>query len=225
TITKGASTTLTFEYEGSLVGAEDSPVEGLKLAYVGEDITCLLYAGRWFPVTGYGMDRFTAVINITAPTGITVVGSGSTSAAKPAAAGKAVTSFNWQKPSFPGTIVAGNFTDNVYSGGGVHVYVTAEKKDYAQAYGEFAAKQMEFFSSLYGPPLSPVLKVVELPDDTVPAAWAPEIAALASRDISAKTNYRLLADTVAHQWWGGVVSPATKEDWWLTEGGARASEM
>jgi len=38
-------------------------VDGLKLAYIGEDVTYLLYAGRWFPVVNYGMDRFTAAIN------------------------------------------------------------------------------------------------------------------------------------------------------------------
>ncbi len=225
TLIKGTSTTLTFEYEGALASADDSPVEGLKLAYIGEDITFLLYAGRWFPVTNYGIDRFTSAINITAPAGTVVVGSGSTSAAKPAGAGKTVTSFSWQKPSFPGTIIAGPFTDNVFSGGGVHVYVLPDKKQFAQGYAEFATKQMEFFSSLYGPAPSPVLKLVQLPDDTVPAAWAPEIAALATRDIVEKTNYRLLADAVAHQWWGESVSPASKDDWWLAEGGARAAEM
>jgi hypothetical protein len=90
-LTKGTSTTLTFEYEGALSSADDSPVEGLKLAYIGEDTSYLLYSGRWFPVTNYGIDRFTSTINITAPTGTVVVGSGSTSAAKPAAAGKSVT--------------------------------------------------------------------------------------------------------------------------------------
>jgi len=30
--------------------------------------------------------------------------------------------------------------------------------------------------------------------------WAPEIAALATRDISEKTNYRFLADAIGHQW-------------------------
>src|SRR5215467_12430647 len=108
-IPKGATSTLTFEYEGALANADDSPVEGLKLAYVGEDISYLLYAGRWFPITNYGIDRFTAAINITAPQGTLVVGSGSTSAPKPGAGGKTVTSFNWQKPSFPGTIIAGPF--------------------------------------------------------------------------------------------------------------------
>src|SRR5215469_4771825 len=79
-IPKGTSSTLTFEYEGALANADDSPVEGLKLAYIGEDISYLLYAGRWFPITNYGIDRFTATVNITAPQGTLVVGSGSTSA-------------------------------------------------------------------------------------------------------------------------------------------------
>jgi hypothetical protein len=224
-LSKGATTTLTFEYEGALATADDSPVEGLKLAYIGEDITYLLYAGRWFPVTNYGMDRFTAAINITAPEGTVVVGSYSTAAPKPAGAGKTVTSFNWQKPSFPGTIIAGPFTDNVFSGGGMHVYVLPDKKQYAAAYQDFAIKAMEYFSSIYGPAPSPLLKIVQLPDDTVPAAWAPEIVALATRDFTAKTNYRLLANAIAHQWWGETISPASKDDWWLAEGGARASEM
>ena len=66
---------------------------------------------------------------------------------------------------------------------------------------------------------------MELPDDTVPMWWAPEIAALATRDISEKTNYRFLADAIGHQWWGATVSPASKDDWWLMDGGARDSEM
>src|SRR5258708_8702234 len=96
-IPKGTVTTLTFEYEGSLANADDSPVEGLKLAYIGEDVTYLLYSGRWFPVTNYGIDRFTAAINITAPVGTTVIGSGSTAPARPGTAGQVVGLFPWQK--------------------------------------------------------------------------------------------------------------------------------
>ena len=47
---------------------------------------------------------------------------------------------------------------------------------------------------------------------------------LAGRAITEKTNYRLLANTIAHQWWGVSVSPASKEDWWLTDGFSRYSE-
>ncbi|MDP9266979.1 MAG: peptidase M1, partial [Acidobacteriota bacterium] len=69
-LNKGQSSQLNFEYEGLLSDADDSPVEGLKLAHVGEDGTYLLYAGRWFPLAGYGVDRFTATINVTVPAGM-----------------------------------------------------------------------------------------------------------------------------------------------------------
>jgi hypothetical protein len=223
-LTKGATSTITFDYEGKLANADDSPVEGLKLAYIGEDVTYLLYPGRWFPVTNYGIDRFTASINVTAPAGTTILGSGATGAPKNTGA-KTAASFSWQKLSFPGSIIAGPFTETIGSGGNVRVYTSAAKKAFAPTYADTAGKELEFFSNLYGPAPSPSLKVVELPDDTVPSWWAPEIAALASRNITDKVNYRLLADTIAHQWWGVTVSPASKDDWWLMDGGARQSEM
>jgi len=225
TIPKGTTTTLTFEYDGALANADDSPVQGLKLAYIGDDAIYLLYPARWFPVLNYGIDRFTSEINLTAPVGTIILGSGEAPATGRAAAGKTSATFRWTKPSFPGTIIAGKFTRIDSQNGNLHFYSSGDKSKFAAAYVDMAQKELEYFSTLYGPPPSPILNIVELPDDTVPTWWAPEIAALASRDISEKTNYRLLADTIAHQWWGGVVSPASKEDWWLADGGARDSEM
>ena len=75
-VAKDSSTTLTFEYEGVLDSADDSPVQGLKLAYIGDDTSYLLYAGRWFPVNAYGINRFTATMNITVPAHMIVIGSG-----------------------------------------------------------------------------------------------------------------------------------------------------
>jgi len=227
TLNKGDSTTLTFDYEGTLANAEDSPVEGLKLAIVNDDTTYLLYAGRWFPVIDYGTDRFTATINVTVPAFQKVIGSGRTGAPKVAGPGKATYTFEWTKPSFPGTIIAGNFMETVTSNGGLtlHTFVKPDKKQFAQAYAETAAKEFEFYSSLYGPPPSTTLNLVELPDDTVRMAWAPEIAGIASRDISDKTDYRLVADAVAHQWWGSSVSGATRSDYWIVDGFSRESEV
>ncbi|HEY1272404.1 MAG TPA: M1 family aminopeptidase, partial [Terriglobales bacterium] len=91
-------------------------------------------------------------------------------------------------------------------------------------YATTAVKEFTYFTTLYKPFSSPVLRVVELPDDTVPSAWAPEIAAIASRSISQKINYRLLANTIAHQWWGGLVSPASRDSWWLEDGFSRYAE-
>ena len=85
-------------------------------------------------------------------------------------------------------------------------------------------QEFTYFITLYGLPPSQKLNVVELPGDTLPYAWAPEIAGLAGPSITEKTNYRLLANAIAHQWWGVSVSPATKDDWWLSDGFSRYSE-
>ncbi len=283
-MTKGQSTTLTFDYEGALLSVEDSPVQGLKLAYIGDPVSYLLYAGRWFPMANYGTNRFTSVINVSVPAGYTVIGSGgSAPAGAVTTAIKATTeepekeptltrrsqaaekssaqatrksttrqrsktapkteekaapgvqtkipggqtfTFAWTKPSFPGTIFVGKFDHQQFSEGGakVHVYFLSDKKGLAATYADTASREMAYFTTIYGIPPSPTLKLVEIPDDTVPSAWAPEIAALATRAISEKVNYRLLANTVAHQWFGADVSPATRNDWWIMDGGARYSE-
>lgn len=292
-MTKGQSTTFTFEYEGTLLSVDDSPVQGLKLAYIGDPVSYLLYAGRWFPMSGYGTDRFTATMNVSVPAGYTVIGSGGevpagtvSSAIKPAAEeppakteGKAPTltrrkpaaeekapvkkmtaaqraaerrkaaaaakaeksaapavqtkipggktfTFAWTKPSFPGSIFIGKFEEQKFSEGGanVFVYFLPDKKGFAANYAETASKEMGYFTTLYGVPMSPTLKLVQLPDDTVPSTWAPEIAGIATRAISEKIEYRLLANTIAHQWFGVMISPATRNDWWIMDGGARYSE-
>src|SRR3984957_16009010 len=109
-MSKGATSTLTFVYEETLSGTEESPVEGLKVASIGDPISYLLYAGRWFPMVGYLTDRFTAEIHVSIPAGYRVVGSGSTGSPRSASGGMEY-SFNWTKPSFPGTIIAGKFNE------------------------------------------------------------------------------------------------------------------
>jgi tetratricopeptide (TPR) repeat protein len=257
---KDSSTTLTFDYDGVLQNADESPVQGLKLAYVGDDTSYLLYAGRWFPLVNYGINRFTSTIHVTVPAHFTVVGSGTETVASGGAArveekkeeepvklsrrkakrtepaetssGVAVSgptrtfTFVSDKASFPGTIIAGVFNESKYNEGGVDetVYFKPVHQELAAQYATTASKEFTYFTTLYNPFGSPTLRVVEIPDDTVPAAWAPQVAAIASRSINQKINYRLLANTIAHQWWGASVSPASKDDWWLSDGIARYSE-
>jgi tetratricopeptide (TPR) repeat protein len=265
-MSKGQEATLTFDYEGIVTSADDSPVPGLRLAYVGDPIAYLLYSGRWFPVTNFGIDRFTARLRISVPQEYTVVASGgaaisdknaeeqavasggsnapklqtrqksgvktkqpnspATSAAPRFEPGMKTFSFAWSKPSFPGTVVIGRFVDTPVSEAGltVHVYFLKDKTELAEQYGEMVAKELGFFITVYGVPISSELKLVELPDDSVPTAWGPEVAGIAARNINAKVNYRLLANAVAHQWFGTIVSPATRNDWWIQDGGARYSE-
>jgi predicted negative regulator of RcsB-dependent stress response len=261
-LAKGQTKVLIFQYEGVLQNGDDSPVQGLTLAKVDDDISYLLYAGCWFPMAGYGTNRFTSTISVTVPAGFVVIGSGKESAGKPLAlegelspappaltpssrsherrvvspkreapaapvlpGGKTFT-FTWDRPSFPGTIIAGRFDQNLVNAGGLNmrVYFKPEHKDLVSTYAETATREFQFFSLQYGMPMSTSVKLVELPNDTLNSAWAPEIAALAGRAISQKVNYRLLANNLAHQWWGVMVSPATRDDWWLSDGFARYSE-
>src|SRR5712672_1450279 len=130
-LAKDASTTLTFEYEGSLETADDSPVPGLKLAYVGDDTSYLLYAGRWFPVTGYGLNRFTSTISVNVPSHMLVIGGGKSTvndnaaSKKPGSNGLPTKNFTFvsTKPSFPGTIVAGVFQEHKSDEAGIDLHV------------------------------------------------------------------------------------------------------
>ena len=233
---KNTSTTFTFDYEGTLENADDSPVQGLKLAYVGPDTSYLFYSGLWFPVAGYGLNRFTSTISVTVPAHMVAIGSGKDSmpekagekklTAGPPLANSKTFVFRWSKPSFPGTIIAGVFKEYKSDEAGIdlHIFFKPSHESLSPEYASTAVKEFTYFITQYGIPPSPRMQVVEIPDDTVPSAYAPEIAGIASRAVTERVNYRLLADTIAHQWWGVSVTPATKDDWWISDGFARYSE-
>jgi len=229
-IVKGVTEHWTFEYEGTITGSEDGPVEGLKLAAIQEPITYLLYPARWFPMTGYLIDRFTAELHIRVPQGMKVFSSGAKGGAKPVtlANGKPGDQydFNWDKPGFPGTVIAGRFVGPVTAGpGNIKVYLTVSHQGSATQLAQTAAKEYDFFTDAFGSPETPHLNVVELPDDTLPAVWAPELAAILGSRVGDKSGIRLLANTIAHQWWGSEVSPRNLGDAWITNGMARYGEL
>ena len=230
---KDTTTTITFEYEGTLNSADESPVPGLKLASIDDDTTYLLYASRWFPLAAYGINRFTSTINVTVPAHMVVIGSGRMTVTEGAPGKKGpgglpvkTFTYKWDRPSCPGTIIAGVFQETKSDDAGVdlHVFFKPAHQKLGQVYAETALKEFTYYISTFGPLPTPTLRIVELPDDTMPTAWAPEIAAIASRAVTEKINYRLLANTIAHQWWGASVSPASRDDWWLSDGFARYSE-
>jgi hypothetical protein len=228
--TKGQVSHWTFVYDGVITGNEDGPIEGLKLAAIQEPITYLLYPARWFPMTGYLIDRFTAEMHIRVPQGMRVFASGSDGKSKPVtlANGKPGDQydFKWNKPGFPGTVIAGRFLPPVSAGpGNVKVYLTVAHQASANELAQTAAKEYDFFTDSFGIPESSHLNVVEIPDDTLPAVWAPELAAILGSRVGDKTAIRLLANTIAHQWWGSEVSPRTMNDAWITNGMSRYGEL
>ncbi len=225
-LAKGDKAVWTFDYAGELENGDNSPVEGLKLATIGDPVSYLLYQARWFPMIGYLTDRFTADITVHAPTGYEVLGSGSTGAPHTERGGE-TWQFNWDRPGFPGTIVTAKYKEPtaVMGSANIKVYTTPAHTDVAKQYAQTANRVYDFFSGTFGPAESARLNVIELPDDTVPVYWAPEMALVAGAHMAERNNYRLLANTIVRQWWSSMVSPATLNDAWITNGMSRYGEL
>jgi aminopeptidase N len=216
---EGKPTAITVSYGGTLASADGGPVENLKLAYVGQDGSYLLYAGRWFPVSAYSVNRFAAMMRITVPSDETVIASGKASAPV-RQAGRVTYTFQFDQPSFPGTVLAGRYVVQPATtvGADIALYLKPGHESLAASYGETAAKILAFFSDKFGGLPGSHLSIVEIEDGTVGGYTAPGVVALASRGFSTPVNYRLLAHEIAHLWWRCLVSPASLDDAFLDAG-------
>ena len=222
---KGKPETLTFSYDGRLTGQEDSPVYGIKFGAIQNDYAYLMYPARWFPVNGYTADRFTANMHITVPAGYQVIASGLGSS-QPAAAGKTAFTFQFDKPSFPGSIaIVQGDPVKVDSGGVTTSVYFRQKQNMASAYGDETGKIMTFLTSLYGLPPSANLTLVETEAGTPNGYCAPGIIFLSPGGIGNQVAGRLLANQVARQWWEELLSPVSRDHLWLENGSARYAEL
>ena len=227
----GSDVAWTFTYSGVL---DPTPGGSVRLASIGEPVSYLLYRGDWFPVIGDGSQRFSAEIHVHVPTGHQVLASGSTGAPQPDTNGQTVFDFNWPHPGFPGTVIAGKFQPPVVAPGSqMRVYPMVQEsgakseaaQPSAQEIAATAAKQYRELAAQFGPTQTGALNIVELPNDTLPAVSAPEIAAIAGNQLKSADYGRLLVNTIAHQWWGEGVSAASPSDAWITDGMCRYAEL
>jgi hypothetical protein len=99
--------------------------------------------------------------------------------------------------------------------------LTPENQAQGEDFAKTVARAFASMSSEFGSAATDRLDVVELPEDSVSASWAPGVIAIKPSHASE----RLLANTVAHQWWGSTVSPATLSDAWITNGMSRYAEL
>ncbi|HXN46642.1 MAG TPA: M1 family aminopeptidase [Bryobacteraceae bacterium] len=222
---KGKPARVVFYYDGRLTGKEDSPVFGIKFAALNDDHGFLLYPARWFPVAGYTTDRFTADLKITVPAGYTVLAPG---IEKHEAAGDGVTfSFAYDHPSFPGSIaiVQGDPARITAEGVTTSLYFRGAEKAMASAYAEEVARLMVYLTGIYGLPPQANLTLVETEDGAANGYSAPGLIFLSPQGIGKQVAVRLLTNQVARQWWGALISPATRGGLWLTNGMARYSEI
>jgi tetratricopeptide (TPR) repeat protein len=224
-LTKGKATTLTFSYDGRLTGQEESPVYGIKFADIQNDYAYLMYPSRWFPINDYTIDRYTADLHITVPSGFKVIASGLESS-NPAAAGKVTYGFQYTKPSFPGSIaIVQGEPVRVNSQGVTTSIYFRQRQSMANAYGEEAGKVMTFLSGTYGLAPQANLTLVETEDGTPNGYSAPGIIFLSPHGIGGQVASRMLVNQMARQWWETLVSPINRDHMWLENGNARFAEL
>ena len=224
-LAKGKPSTLTFTYDGRLSGSEDSPVYGVKFAAIHNDFAYLMYPARWFPVNDYTTDRYTADLRITVPSGFKVLASGLEKSDR-VGGDKTVYTFQYTKPSFPGSIaiVQGDPVRINSQGVNTSIYFR-QKKSMANAYGDETGKVMSYLTSVYGLPPQANLTLVETEEGTPNGYSAPGVIFLSPKGIGDQVGTRLLANQISRQWWGTLVSPVSRNHIWLQNGNARYAEM
>ena len=138
----------------------------------------LFYAGRWFPMTGYLTNRFTADMQSAFPPDTRVIGSGSKAALNSAARARSRTSTG-TSPASPERSLPANSTLSVSAARNIQVYTTAAHKGPLPITPRSRCINSHTSPRPSACPSRATLNIVELPNDTVPCHWAPEIAAVA----------------------------------------------
>jgi len=224
--------TLTYTYAGLLVNDENSPIPGVRAALISKDGAYLLLPARWFPLTNYPSNRYTATFRLNVPDVFAVAGTGKASAPTPMAGKNAVEgnrllyTFDCKNLAPHGTFVVGNLQLNPKQAEGVNVAVYAPRaaSANAQEFASSVARSAIIFSDLYGPIPDPTFTVIQIPDGTLRDYAAPGVLLLSQRIWDPKGSDRTIARLVASQWWGVQVLPATPGDVWISDGLARYSE-
>jgi tetratricopeptide (TPR) repeat protein len=232
-VAAGGHVTLTFAYGGLLANEENSPVPGVRAAVINHDGAYLLLPGRWFPLTNFPANRYTATFRLNVPDTFAVAGTGKSTAPTPMAGKNAVEgnrllyTFECKNLAPNGTFVAGsNLQLNPKQAEGINVAVYAPRtaSDNAQQFADSVARSVTIFSDMFGPIPDPTFSVIQIPDGTVRDFAAPEVLLLSQRIWDPRASDRTIARLVASQWWGVQVLPATPGDVWITDGLARYSE-
>lgn len=231
-VPRDSKLTLTFAYAGLLANAENSPVPGVRAALIDRDAAYLLLPARWFPLTNYPSNRYTATFRLNVPETFAVAGTGKSLAPQPVAAtgliagGRIIYTFECKNAAPNGSFVAGNLQLNPRQAEGMNVSVYAPREQSGNA-ADFAAavgRSMTIFSDMFGGLADPDLQVIQMPDGTFRDFAGPGVIFLSQRAWNPKSSDKTIAKDVAAQWWGNAVLAATPNDVWISDGLAQYSE-
>jgi aminopeptidase N len=228
----GQTITLTFSYGGLLANEENSPVPNVRVASVNKDWSYLLLPARWFPLTGYPSNRYTATFKLNVPDNVAVAGTGKADSPQPMAprsaaeGGRLMYTFRCDQPAQNGSFVIGPLQYNPKPAEGINVavYAPPNQSNKAQEFANAVAHQEVIFSDMFGELPEPDITVIQLPDGTLRDFAGPGVIMLSHRIWDPKSSDRTMARLVAEQWWGNQILPASPADVWVSDGLSRYSE-
>jgi tetratricopeptide (TPR) repeat protein len=231
-VAAGQTLTLTFSYGGLLANEENSPVPNTRVAFVSKDSSYLLLPARWFPLTNYPANRYTATFKLNVPDNMVVAGTGKADPPQTvpprsaAEGGRLMYTFHCDRPEPHGSFVIGALQMSPKQAEGINVTVYAPPADSrkVQEFANGVAHQEVIFSDLLGELPNPDLTVIQLPDGTLRDFAGPGVVMLSHRLWDPKSSDRAMSRLVASQWWGNQVLPASLADVWISDGLARYSE-
>ncbi|MGH9425927.1 MAG: M1 family aminopeptidase [Terriglobia bacterium] len=226
-LSRSQSATLVVEYGGILNSADNSPLEGVQIARIQEDVSYLFALSRWFPMHRFLKDRATGTFRITVPQGVLVAMDG-TAKPKEQKGDKEVYTFVSERSTFPGSLAAARY--NVLppmTAGKVEVtfYVKDNKRDFIGAQTETLGKILDLYAEKFGSFPGKSLKVAVIDNDSLLGYSAPGMEFLADRAFDKTPNANLLAREIAYQWWQYLIVPRGPQDLWLKEGFANYSAL
>jgi tetratricopeptide (TPR) repeat protein len=105
------------------------------------------------------------------------------------------------------------------------LYFRGAEANMTQPCGQEIGKVMSYLTGMYGLPPYPNLTVIETEDGAPNGYAAPGLLFLNPRGIGREPQPKLLANQISRQWFEDLVSPATRNHLWLTNGLAAYSEL
>ncbi len=221
----GMHVTVDVDYTGAFANDDDSPTKDVRFAWIDKTSAYLLLPARWFPLTDYPSNRYTATFQITVPDTFAVTGTGQSSTpnelpAENGGTAEAVYTFTCNDAAPVGTFVAGELQLTPLNAQGLQIAVFAppSEKDTASAYADRLADILVHYSGEFGPLPAPAITLAQLPDGSLEGYSAPGVLLLSARDWGTTVNQSELASLAAAQWWGSQVLPASPADRWVTDG-------
>ena len=230
TVPVSSPVTLRFRYSGTLITPEGGPLNNKKLASVGQDLSYLMYAARWFPFHDYAADRATAEILVSVPAGMQVVGYSDEPVTQSAASGQTRYRFVNTKPALIGNIAAGKFIGKSLRFGNydLQFFVQPANEGRISEFAETIGKALEFYATRFGAADNGnKLVVTQIDDESLDTYSGIGMMFLSSRffENAPQNAHEKLQRETAYQWWGQTVGLKSFDDAWISQGLAEYSAL